>query len=94
MLSHAGSRERASVLQIAEVFRARVVDVGTEALILEITGTEDKIDGLIDVLRPYGIIEMARTGTVAMARGPHAPGLAPEFVHAELPEVANPPAPG
>jgi len=78
---------RAQVLQVAEVFRARVIDVGTEALILEITGTEDKIDGLVDVLRPFGIVEMARTGTVAMARGPDAPSINPEFVHAEVPEL-------
>ena len=65
----ASAQQRAEVLQIAEVFRARVVDVGKDALIVEITGTEDKIDGLLDVLRPFGIVEMARTGTVAMARG-------------------------
>jgi acetolactate synthase-1/3 small subunit len=64
---------RPEVLQIAEVFRARVVDVGTESLILEITGTADKIDGLVDVLRPFGILEMARTGAVAMIRGASAP---------------------
>lgn len=65
----ASAQQRAEVLQIAEVFRARVVDVGKEVLIVEITGTEDKIDGLLDVLHPFGIVEMARTGTVAMARG-------------------------
>lgn len=84
----AGVAERAQVLQIAEVFRARVVDVAPEALILEITGTEDKIDGLLDVLRPFGIIEMARTGTLAMARGPEAPSINPEFVNAEVPELS------
>ena len=60
--------KRSEVMQIADIFRARVVDVSPEALIFEITGTEDKIDGLIDVLRPFGILEMARTGMVAMAR--------------------------
>lgn len=59
---------RAEVMQVAEVFRARVVDVSPEALIFEITGTEDKIESLVDVLSPYGILEMARTGVVAMAR--------------------------
>ena len=53
----------------ASVFRARVVDVAPESLIIEITGDEDKIDGLLEVLRPYGVLEMVRTGIVAMRRG-------------------------
>jgi acetolactate synthase-1/3 small subunit len=60
---------RAEVLQLTEVFRARVVDVSSESVMIEATGPEEKIDSLVDVLRPYGIIEMARTGRVAMARG-------------------------
>jgi len=60
---------RAEVMQLVDVFRARIVDVANDSLIIEITGTEDKIDGFIDVLRPFGIIEMVRTGIVAMARG-------------------------
>jgi len=51
------------------VFRARVVDVAPESLTIEITGAEDKIDGLLEVLRPYGVLEMVRTGIVAMRRG-------------------------
>jgi len=61
--------ERSHVLELAGVFRARVVDVSPESLIIEITGAEDKIDGLLDVLRPYGVLEMVRTGIVAMRRG-------------------------
>lgn len=64
----ADQKSRSEILQVAEVFRARVVDVSPEALIFEITGSEDKINGLVDVLRPFGILEMARTGVVAMAR--------------------------
>jgi acetolactate synthase-1/3 small subunit len=60
---------RSHVLELAGVFRARVVDVSPESLTLEITGAEDKIDGLLDVLRPYGVLEMVRTGIVAMRRG-------------------------
>lgn len=60
---------RSDIMRVAEVFRARVVDVAPESLVLEITGTEDKIDGLLGVLQPYGILEMVRTGRVAMARG-------------------------
>jgi acetolactate synthase-1/3 small subunit len=60
---------RAQVMQLVEVYRARVIDVSAESLVIEATGTEDKIDSLLDVLRPYGVIEMVRTGRVAMARG-------------------------
>lgn len=83
----ADTERRAQVLQIVKVFRARVVDVVTDALIVEISGSEDKIDGLVDVLRPFGIIEMARTGTIAMKRGAEAPSIQPHFVHARVPEV-------
>lgn len=67
---------RSHVLQLAHVFRARVVDVAPESIIVEITGTEDKIDGLLEVLRPYGVLEMVRTGRVAMSRGVKAAGAA------------------
>jgi len=60
---------RGAIMQLVDVFRARVVDVSPESLIIEITGTEDKIDGLVEMLKPYGVLEMARTGRVAMARG-------------------------
>ena len=60
---------RSHVLELAGVFRARVVDVAPDSLTMEITGTEDKIDGLLEVLRPYGVLEMVRTGVVAMRRG-------------------------
>jgi len=60
---------RPHVLELASVFRARVVDVAPESLTIEITGTEDKIDGLLEVLRPFGLVEVVRTGQVAMRRG-------------------------
>jgi len=60
---------RPQVLQVCEVFRARVIDVDPESLVVEITGTEDKIRGLVEVLEPFGILEMVRTGRVAMTRG-------------------------
>jgi acetolactate synthase-1/3 small subunit len=62
---------RTGLLQIAATFRARVVDMGLESLMIEATGTEDKVDSLVEVLQPYGIMEMVRTGRVAMCRGPH-----------------------
>ena len=49
-------------MQLVDVYRARVVDVSPESLVIETTGTEDKIDSLLEVLRPYGVIEMVRTG--------------------------------
>ncbi|MBN1813428.1 MAG: acetolactate synthase small subunit [Anaerolineae bacterium] len=64
-----GGGSRSEVLQIVDTFRARVVDVSPATLMIEVTGTEDKIDGLVEVLRPYGIIELVRTGRVAMVRG-------------------------
>ena len=60
---------RAEVLEIVEIFRAKVVDVDADALTVEATGTPDKIAALEELLRPYGIVEMARTGTVALGRG-------------------------
>jgi acetolactate synthase-1/3 small subunit len=60
---------RSEILQIVETFRARVVDVALGSLMVEVTGAEDKIDGLAEVLRPFGIIEMVRTGRVSMLRG-------------------------
>lgn len=70
MIKVAATHEaRSHVLELASVFRARVVDVSPESLTIEITGAEDKIDGLLEVLRPYGVLEMVRTGIVAMRRG-------------------------
>jgi len=60
---------RTHVMQLVDVYRARVVDVSPESLVIETTGTEDKINGLVEVLRGYGILEMARTGRLAMTRG-------------------------
>jgi len=60
---------RAEVSGLAEIFRARIVDVAVDSVIVEITGTEDKIEGMIELLRPLGIVEMVRTGQVSMTRG-------------------------
>jgi len=68
----ADANNRGEVMRLCDVFRARVVDVGPEALVAEITGTEDKVDGLVDVLKPFGIVEMVRTGVVAMVRSAEA----------------------
>jgi acetolactate synthase-1/3 small subunit len=60
---------RIHVMKLADVFRARIVDVAPDSLILEVTGTEDKIEQCHDLLAPYGIKEMSRTGRIAMNRG-------------------------
>jgi acetolactate synthase-1/3 small subunit len=60
---------RADIVQIVDIFRARIVDIGKISLIIEVTGDENKIDAIEDSLRPFGIMEMVRTGKVAMIRG-------------------------
>lgn len=60
---------RSEILELVNVFRARIVDVGAASLTVEITGPEDKVNSLVGLLQPYGIEEMARTGRVAMVRG-------------------------
>lgn len=64
-----GPERRGEVNGLADIFRARIVDVAVDSVIIEITGTEDKIEGMIELLRPIGIVEMVRTGQVAMTRG-------------------------
>jgi acetolactate synthase I/III small subunit len=64
--------ERSQVIETAELFRARVVDVNTDTVTLEATGTPDKLQALLAVLAPLGIKEMAQSGTVALARGPRS----------------------
>jgi acetolactate synthase-1/3 small subunit len=66
---HAPGASRAEIVAIANVFDARVVDVGTNTMIVEMTGTPAKVQNLIDVIRPFGIKEMMRTGRIAMVRG-------------------------
>jgi acetolactate synthase I/III small subunit len=64
-----GGGSRSEVMQLVDTFRARVVDVGLDSLMVEVTGTEEKVEGLVEVLRPFGVLEMVRTGRVAMVRG-------------------------
>ena len=65
-----GPPARPAVLQLAEVFRARVVDLAADSLVLECTGNRTKVDRFIDVLRPFGLLDLGRSGAVAMARVP------------------------
>jgi len=65
----APSEKRSEIMQLVDVYRARIVDVTNDSVIVETTGDEEKNDSLVEVLKPFGIVEMVRTGTVAMARG-------------------------
>jgi acetolactate synthase I/III small subunit len=60
---------RAEVMQICEIFRAKVVDVTRRSIVAEVTGTYEKVDAFEQLLRPFGLIEMARTGEIAISRG-------------------------
>src|SRR5204862_7526638 len=61
--------KRSEIMELAQIFRASVVDVGTSTVMIQISGEEEKIDALVELLRPYGIRELARTGVIAMPRG-------------------------
>ena len=65
----ADSVKRREIIEIADVFKGRVVDISHEAIAIEITGDTNKIDAVVDMLKAYGIKEMARTGKVALLRG-------------------------
>ncbi len=64
----ATSSTRSEIMQIADIFRAKIVDVAADSLIIEVTGTEDKIESLVQLVKRFGIKEMVRTGVVAMVR--------------------------
>lgn len=77
-------QSRSEVLQLTDVFRARVVDVDESTLTIEVTGTPEKIGKFELVLRPYGIVEIVRTGAVGMARGDELTSAAPPLVRTEM----------
>ena len=62
------SMSRAEVMQITDIFRAKIVDVQPKSVTIEITGSEDKVEKFIDLMRAFGIVDLTRTGKVAMAR--------------------------
>ena len=63
------AEQRNQVIELATLFRAKVVDVAKTSVIVELAGTEEKIEAFIELMKPYGITELARTGVIAMARG-------------------------
>jgi len=63
------TKERSDIISCVNVFRGRIVDVSPESLIVEITGTPDKVDAFLNLMKTFGIIELARTGITALSRG-------------------------
>jgi acetolactate synthase-1/3 small subunit len=63
---------RRDVLQVVELFKAKVADVGPEALTIELTGRPDKLEAMLKMLEPYGVREMVQSGVVALGRGPRS----------------------
>jgi acetolactate synthase-1/3 small subunit len=60
---------RAEVMQICDIFRAKVVDIGKRSVVVEVTGTHEKVNAFEGLVRPFGLVEMARTGEIAISRG-------------------------
>ena len=65
----ADGASRAEVMQVCEIFRAKIVDVSKRSIVAEVTGTQEKIDAFERLVRPFGLVEMARTGEIAISRG-------------------------
>jgi acetolactate synthase I/III small subunit len=66
---NADRENRSEIMQVADIFRAKIIDVSARSMIIEITGDEEKINAIVQLLRQYGVKEMARTGKVSIARG-------------------------
>lgn len=64
----AANNVRSDIVEIVAIFRARIVDVSKDAVVVQVTGTEDKVTACIDMLRPFGILELVRTGRIAIGR--------------------------
>jgi acetolactate synthase-1/3 small subunit len=69
--------QRSEVVELTNMFRGRIVDVGREELMIELSGAEDKIEAFVDLLEPHGIVELARTGVIAVPRSEKVEGEAP-----------------
>lgn len=67
----AEAEKRAEIMQIVDIFRAKIIDISETTFTIEVTGNVDKVDALENLLKPFGIREIVRTGKIAMARGPH-----------------------
>jgi acetolactate synthase-1/3 small subunit len=65
-------KDRSAIMQLAEVFRGRIIDMSEKTFLIELTGATDKINAFVKLLEPYGVRELARTGRIAMSRGPRS----------------------
>lgn len=65
----AGDHNRANIVQIAQIYRGQVLDVSPASMVIEVTGDVSKLQGFVDIMKDYGILEIARTGVLAMSRG-------------------------
>lgn len=63
---------RSEIMQIVEIFRAKIIDVSRGAVVIEVTGTREKVDAMLTLFRPFGLVEVTRTGKIAMRRGHRA----------------------
>jgi acetolactate synthase-1/3 small subunit len=77
---------RSEIIQIVDIFRANIVDVSSDSLMVEVTGDEEKVGSLVDLLRGFGIREIARTGSVALTRGAVGPLQVEEPKEAKIPK--------
>ena len=83
----ASASNRSEIIQIVDIFRANIVDVSSDSLIVEVTGDGEKVDSLLDLLRGFGIREIARTGRIALTRG----GAGPLQTEEKEPKVSKQP---
>jgi acetolactate synthase I/III small subunit len=92
---HAPPGERTELLNLVDIFRGRIVDVAPASVIIEVTGSAEKIDNFIELMRPYGIKELARSGVVALVRGDQARIRLMDFaIEGDDQESAPPTMPG
>ncbi len=84
----ASASTRSEIIQIVDIFRANIVDVSSDSVMVEVTGDENKINSLLELLRGFGIREIARTGRIALTRG----GAGPLQVEEKEPKVSKPSA--
>jgi acetolactate synthase-1/3 small subunit len=65
----ANAAQRTEIISLADIFRAKIVDVETDSLMLEMTGTQSKVEAFLDLVSPYEVLELARTGITGLSRG-------------------------
>jgi acetolactate synthase I/III small subunit len=85
---HAPKSSRAELVALCSVFDAKTLDVGPTSMVIEVTGEPEKVDRFLDVVRPFGIKEMMRTGRIAMIRGSQAHQASLEITASEGPDQA------